>query len=138
MSGPPARNSVKHNATAVFYTLMARRAARYQIQHASGRITVTSAALFIQHVQSGELIRTDNRRAFVAPHLTCWAENGSLKFSERHDKGFSGDTPIRSQWAAILRAWLHRGPFVPMCDLDYIIRTRTCTRAEAYEALQDG
>lgn len=117
---------------------MAKRAARYQIQHASGRITATSAALFTQHVQSGDLIKVANRRALVAPHLVCWAENGSLKFTERHDRGFSGNTPIRSQWAAIIRAWLQKGPFEELCDLDYIIQTRTCTRLEAYAALQDS
>lgn len=116
---------------------MARRAARYEIQHASGRITKTNATLFTRHVTSGELIKLTARRAIVAAHLYCWAENNALKFSPRYDKGFSGDTPIRSQWAAIIRAWLHRGPFPDPIDLDHIIRERAATRLEAYSILCD-
>ncbi len=118
---------------------MSRKAPRYEIQHASGRITTTSAALWSAHVEAGDLIRLARRRALVALHLACWEQNGKLVFVERNEHGFSGDTPIASQWAAIMRAWLLKGPFPELMDLDHVIKTRQVTTIEAYHlALDEG
>lgn len=75
----------------------------------------------------------------VALHLICWAENGKLRFTEHHEAGFSGDVSIASQWSAILRAWLHKGPFPKLIDMDFLIRTRQLVRVEASaQAIRSG
>lgn len=109
----------------------------YQIQHASGRITTTSSQLWNKHVNTGELVRLTARRALVAAHLICYAENGALHFRDKMDRGFSGEYHIPSGWSAVIRAWLLKGPFAPACDIDYTIRDRACTRIEAYNLLQE-
>jgi hypothetical protein len=104
---------------------------RYEIIHASGRLTVVSATLWAEHVQIGNLIRLARRRAMVARHLACCEIDGRLVFQERNEDGFSGDQPISSQWAAVMRAWLLKGPFAELIDLDHCMREGR-TRPDAY------
>lgn len=88
---------------------MARRAPRYEILHASGRITTTSAALWALHVQEGNLVRLSKRRAQVAAHLACWASDDGLVFQERNEDGFSGTHRIPGAWEMVIRAALYKG-----------------------------
>lgn len=118
---------------------MSRRARRYEIEHASGRLTTTSGELFRLHVESGELLLVERRRARVLPGLVCYEEAGRLRFARSRELN-GGDSSIPSNWEGVRRAWLYRRPFADPEDLSFILSNENVsTISEAYtRAIERG